>query len=95
MAGEQHAGYLDCHNERENTMIDYPHKWDDRNKALLAKSLFYIYSSSDYNLAEFIKDEMLRLDRINRSEPDDILLRQRQGACQVLDNLLRWRYWFP
>ena len=69
-------------------MIDYPHEWDLDQKLRLAHSLFLMGSDTNSNFLAFIGKELDRLDRLNRKEADDILFRQRQGVCQVLDKLL-------
>jgi len=46
-------------------------------------------SSPDSAMVEWLATELDRLDRLNRTEPDEVKLRQRQGACQVLEFLLK------
>ena len=69
-------------------MINYPFNWHQRSKILLARSLFHINGDNDSNFRKLIEHELKRLDRENRKEPDKVLFRQRQGACQVLDDLI-------
>ena len=70
-------------------MIDYPFKWNEREKIRLARTLFHINGTNELtNFVEFLEAELIRLDQVNRKEPDKIILRQRQGACQVLANLI-------
>lgn len=40
-------------------------------------------------MVEWLKVELARLDTLNRKETDDAILRQRQGACQVLEAILK------
>ena len=69
-------------------IIDYPKDWTHNQKLILAKTLFYIHGNDELNFNEFLKDELARLDKKNRTEPDELLFRQQQGACQVLQELI-------
>ena len=68
-------------------MIKYP-KWEQKELLQLAHTLFYINGDERYNFKEFINAELSRLDRENRREGDTVAFHQRQGACQVLQNLV-------
>jgi hypothetical protein len=40
------------------------------------------------DMAKWLESELFRLDVANRSEEVDVVFKQRQGACQVLEKLL-------
>jgi len=54
-----------------------------------ALNLLRVESSEGRPLADFISSELLRLDKLNRRETDEKILYQRQGACQLLEDLER------
>jgi hypothetical protein len=40
-------------------------------------------------MVDWIRAELARLDRANRSEQDETILRQQQGAAKALEDILR------
>jgi len=68
-------------------MIDYPFKWDHSVKLRLARELWDIESQTE-TVKAFLSTELKRMDKLNRTETNDIILRHRQGACQVLSDLI-------
>jgi hypothetical protein len=69
-------------------MIDYPYQWEPNAKLSLAQSLFYMEGNTESNFKLFIVAELLRLDQENRKDTNAVTFNQRQGACQVLADLL-------
>lgn len=62
----------------------------DQNEAQRILSSIGRWGSSPetYGMIEWVKSELARLDRLNRRELDNDVMRQRQGACQILEELL-------
>ena len=70
-------------------MIDYPKNITPEEKMRLARALFHIGHLTETTPAvEWLGQELARLDRLNRTERDEVALRHRQGACHVIDGLL-------
>ena len=68
-------------------MIDIPR---DPDKALSALASFARYSTipETMGMRELISTELERLDEMNRREVDEVVFRQRQGACMVLEAII-------
>ena len=68
-------------------MVDEP---QDQKKALsLYKAMNYFQRLPETrSMVDWLPAELKRLDAANRHEPEDVTLRQRQGACQVLEKIL-------
>lgn len=70
-------------------MIDFGYpNWGPQRCLQLARTLFHINGNEDLNFVEYLRHELNRMDRQNRSERDLEVLRQRQGVCQYIENLL-------
>jgi len=60
-----------------------------RERFRLAHSLFLLGTLKETaGVVDWLRHELDRLDRENRSERDPALFRVRQGACQTIANLL-------
>jgi len=61
-----------------------------RERFRLAHSLFLISKMPEAaEVLQWFESELDRMDVENRFEPDPVVFRQRQGACQCLTILLR------
>jgi hypothetical protein len=71
-------------------MIDYRHDMSFDEKSRLAKSMFNLGRLNETRSAfEFFQAELIRLDSLNRKEVDVNKLFVRQGACQVLEDVIK------
>jgi hypothetical protein len=71
-------------------LIAFPNYEDMGRKYRLAKSLSFMNLYDELEpFREFLTDEITRLDTENRFEVSQEIMRQRQGACQTLSNLLK------
>lgn len=64
----------------------------DPRAALKLYSAMYCFGgfaeTRDMVIVNWLETELLRLDKANRNEEVDAVLKQRQGACQVLEKIL-------
>lgn len=70
-------------------MIDYPKNATTEEKMVLARALFHINHFPETKpIVDWLKNELHRMDKLNRTERDDINNKHRQGACQAISKLL-------
>jgi hypothetical protein len=67
-------------------MIKYPNK--DARYCMELASEFHDMQSKNKVFIDYLTKTIQALDRKNRTEIDEVALRQQQGACQALGDLL-------
>ena len=71
-------------------MIRFPNAVEPREKYYLAHALHLFNTLKEMApIRTWLESEMQRLDQENRSEPAEDVFRQRQGALQTIENLLK------
>lgn len=70
-------------------MITVPNTYTNQKQLVLYKALASIGVRDDLEaFKNWVLDEINRLDKANRSEADEITLRQRQGSLMALENIV-------
>ena len=67
-------------------MINLPQDQTKAMQVLLSMGRFARLPETQ-GMVSWLKTELMRLDTANRHEPDEIVYRQRQGACQLLEDI--------
>jgi len=71
-------------------MIDFPSLTDIKDKLRLAKSLAFINRADECKpFVMWLQDSMSRMERLQRRELDETVMRQRQGGLQAIESILR------
>lgn len=71
-------------------MVKFPTTLNHQEKLRLANALFLVNGQPEtQEFIGWLNDEMARLDRDNRQEPEEVVYRQRQGALQTIESLLK------
>jgi hypothetical protein len=72
-------------------VIRFPVYLDKREAFDLAKACKLVATYDEMeSFRNWLQDELQRLDIENRYEPDEVTLRQRQGSCMALANILKY-----
>jgi hypothetical protein len=70
-------------------MIRIPEKYSKQDKLVLFRALAMINSHNELDaIKKLFVDEIARLDKANRAEPDETTFRQRQGTLMALENII-------